>query len=257
MRNRGHALLLLILFAFSLEAPARDEPTPHLEHKLNYTIDTKILEKGDFQYFYSLLNSQFKNLTTDQSETSVEEIVKVFLPLDTKKLWDPKDGHYLAVAKFSYILPISIHAIDEKKFTDTKYLQSTLPRYKVTKYDKYFHVGGPFITPDFNVTVSFLDPEHPYTHAIPMIDRKKMKTDKLKVSFMHQDNFGRVMMFRTAKMASALILYEDHGKNQTLVTQYILSNVINVPTRELIRKGMIENLRDVVGGSRAAFLQNY
>lgn len=256
MTKRSFILLIIFLFSFPQEVPARDEPTAHLEDKLDYVPDTKILEKGDFQYFYSLLDSDFKNLTSEQSVTLSQDIVKVFLPLDTKKLWDPKEGHYLAVAKFSYILPVVVGSIDEKRFTDTDYLQSTLPRYTVTKHDKFFHVSGSFITPDFHVTVNFLDPEHPYALAIPLIDREKMKSGKLKVSFMHQDNFGRVMFFRTAKMASALILYEEHGKNQTLVTQFILSQVINVPTKDLIRKGMIENLRDVVRGSRSFEITN-
>jgi hypothetical protein len=55
-------------------------------------------------------------------------------------------------------------------------------------------------------------------------------------------------------MASAMIIYQEHSPDQTLVTQYILSNVINVPTEELIRKGMLENLQNVVQGSREAVI---
>lgn len=235
-----------------------DDPTPILEHKLNYTINTNQLEKGDFQYFYALLKqsedkNDFENLFEDQSETKVEEISGVFLPLDTRNLWAPKDGNYLAVAKVSHILPVHLKQISEKKFTDLKHFKKTLPRYKVTKDGDTFHVGGSFITPDFNVSVSFLGPEHPYVQSIPLIDRDKLRAGKIKVSFMHQDNFGRVLFIRTAKSSNALIIYEDIGPQKTLVTQYILSNIINVPpSRDLIRRGMIENLQDVVKGSRSS-----
>lgn len=236
-------------------------PRPSLEHNLHYPLDYPALEKGNFQYFYSLLRlkddkNEFENLFSDQSNTPVEEILKVFLPLDTQKLWDPKDENYLAVAKVSHILPVNLSKVDESKFTSIEHLKKTLPRYEVTKQGNTFHVGGSLITPDFDMTVTFLNPEHPYVEAIPLIDREKLKSGKIKVSFMHQKKFGRVFFLRTAKASNALIIYEDIGPEKTLVTQYILSNIINVPpTRDVIRKGMIENLKDVVKGSREAVLE--
>lgn len=229
-----------------------------LEQNLHYSIDYPALDKGNFQYFYSLLRlvdgkSEFENLFKDQSETPVEEILKVFIPLDTKKLWDPKDGNYLAVAKVTHVLPTPLSKIDEKKFTSVEHFKKTLPRYKVSKHGDTFHVGGSLITPDFNLSVNFLTPDHPYVETISLIDRDKLKAGKIKVSFMNQDKFGKVFFIRTAKASNALIIYEDAGPQRTLVTQYILSNLINVPpARDFIRKGMIENLQDVVKGSRSA-----
>lgn len=241
----------LIIFLTVISSFAFAAPTPLLEKHLNYVVKKDKLEKGDFQYFYCLLGHEFENLMPEQTETPVEEILKTFLPLDTKKLWDPKDQNYLALAKFTYILPIAVQSIDEEAFTDTKYLQKTLPKYKVSRQKDGFHVAGSFITPDFHVTVRFLSAEDPLIPTFPMVDKEKIRTGKMKVSLMHQSDFGKVMIFKTAKMASALIIYEDLDTTQTLVTQFILSNVINVPTKNLIRKGMIDNLRDVVEGSRA------
>jgi len=226
-----------------------------LERNLNYAVDYPTLEKGDFQYFYALLKES-ENLFSDQSETPVEELIKTFLPLDTKNLWDPKEGNFLAVAKVSHLLPVNLSQVSEEKLTSVKHFEKTLPRYKVTKKDDdSFHVGGSLITPDFNVTITFLGPDHPYVQMIPLIDREKLKTGKIKVSFMHQDKFGKVLFFRTAKSSSALIIYENVGPKKTLVTQYILSNIINVPTKDLIRKGMIQNLNDVVKGSRSSVME--
>lgn len=215
-----------------------------IEQKLDYQIDFQALGKGSFQYFYRLLRPE------DDRES--EKIAALFQPLDTKKLWDPKDGNHMAVAKFNYLLPIDIKKVDEAKLYNKDFLQKTLPNYKVTEHDHYFHVSGSFMTPDFNVYITYLDADHLFTKLIPDINTEKMRSGKMKVIFMHQDSFGRVMLFRTAKMASAMIIYDEHGPDQTLVTQYILSNVINVPTEELIRKGMIENLQNVVQGSREA-----
>ncbi len=248
-------LLLGLLFQASAES---SEPEARLEHKLNYTVETPFLEQGNFQYFYGLLKQNkedkgFTNLYQEQSKTPVEEILKTFLPLDTKNHWDPQDGHFLALARISYLLPVPLEKIDEKRLTDTDYLQKTLPRYEVTKKEGYFHIGGSLITPDFDLRLSFLDPEHPYVDSIPLIDSKKLKAGKIKVAFMHQDNFGKVLIFKTAKASSALIIYEESSPERTLVTQYILSNIINVPAKELIRRGMIDNIQDVVKGSRSAF----
>lgn len=210
-----------------------------METKLSYEVDLNYLEQGNFQYYYSLLSGD---------ET---EVLEVFLPLDTKDLWDPKDKTFLAVAKFSYLLPLGLGDIDETKFTDKDYLQRTLPRYEVTRQGEGFHVSDTFLTPDFDVTLSFLGPDHPDVSKIPLIDQKKLREGKIKVTFMHQENFGRVLFFKTAKFASAMIIYEEVVPKKTLVTQYILSNIINVPTKEMIRKGMLENLQDVVEGSRS------
>lgn len=252
--------ILLLSITFGGVSADPTEPQARLEHKLEYTVHSPFLENGNFQYFYGLLKQEknkkeFENLYKEQSETSVEDILKVFLPLDIKNMWDPKDGNFLAVARVSYVLPISLSDINEERFTDTEYLQQTLPRYEVTKREDHFHVGGSLITPDFDLALSFLSPDHPYVASIPLIDKKKLVMGKIKVSFMYQDNFGKVFFFKTAKSSSALIIYEESAPKQTLVTQYILSNVINVPTKDLIRKGMIENLRDVVKGSRSAVKQ--
>lgn len=245
----------ILLFVLIVSGAGAAEPEAKLETKLDYSVDLPFLEKGNFQYFYGLLKQdekkEFENLYSDQSETKVEEILNVFLPLDIKNKWDPKDDHFLAVAKISYLLPISLNEIKEERFTAKDYLQKTLPRYEVTQRGENFHVGGSLITPDFDLEVSFLGPDHPYVDLIPLIDKEKLKSGKIKVSFMYQDNFGKVFFFKTAKASNALIIYEAEGDNRTLVTQYISSNVINVPTKDLIRKGMIENISDVVKGSRS------
>ena len=236
---------LLTFLLFSLNVIARNEaPMGIFEHRPDYQIDFQALEKGNYQYFYGLIRPE------DGEES--KKIAALFQPLDTKKLWDPKDGNHMAVAKFTYLLPTDIKKIDEVKLSNKDFLQKTLPNYKVTKHDNYFHVGGSFMTPDFNVHLTYLNPDHPFTKLIPDINIEKMRLGKMKVLFMHQDSFGRVLMFRTAKMASSMTIYEEHGPDLTLVTQYILSNVINVPTEDLIRKGMIENLQNVVHGSRQA-----
>lgn len=231
-----------------------------MEKKLNYELNESVLEKGGFQYFYALLKevefagkNEFQNLTPELSRTPEDEILKAFMPLDVKKLWDSKDQHYLAVAKFSFLLPIPLQEIREEVFTSQSYLQSTLPKYKVTKKGDFFHVGGSLITPDFDLMMSFLKPSHPYVEKLPLLNKEILAQGKVKAIFMHQENFGRVIFFKTAKAANALIIYSEYKTQETLVTQYILSNVINVPTKEMIRKGMLENLSDVVDGSRKVF----
>jgi hypothetical protein len=236
---------IVLVLLFSLNVMAKNEaPLGLLETRPDYQIDFQALGKGNYQYFYGLIRPE------DGEES--KKIAALFQPLDTKKLWDPKDGNYLAVAKFTYLLPTDIKKIDEAKLTSKDFLQKTLPNYKVTKHDNYFHVGGSFMTPDFNVYLTYLNPDHPFTKLISDVNIEKMRQGKMKVLFMHQDSFGRVMMFRTAKMASSMTIYQEHDSDLTLVTQYILSNIINVPTENLIRKGMIENLQNVVHGSRQA-----
>lgn len=249
--------IMFILFSLSLANLGFCEG--RIEKDLNYQLDLNWLRSGNFQYFYSLLKETevdgtkiFLNLFEEQSNTPVETILETFLPLDTRKLWDSKEKHFLALAKISYLLPVSLKEIDEEKFTGKDYLQRTLPRYTVKKKGESFHVGGSLITPDFNVRLHFLKPTDPEVDSIPLLERSKLQSGVIKATLMHQDNFGRVFFFKTAKMASALIIYSGLGESETLVTQYILSNIINVPTKEMIRKGMVENIEDMVTGSRAA-----
>lgn len=249
----------IFIFVCPTVFAVQKNPEAILEHKLEYKINYSSLENGNFQYFYALLKQvktkkkdTFINLGQVNTTVQVSELLETFLPLDAKNLWDPKDNNYLAIAKFHYMLPISIEGISEQYFSSKEYLQKTTPRYKVTQNKDSFHIGGSILTPDFDIRLSFLSPDHQMIKLLKHVDINLMKKGKMKVSFMEQSNFGRVMFFRTAKMASALLIYQEHTPNLTLVTQYILSNVINVPTKSLIRKGMIENLQNVVKGSREA-----
>jgi hypothetical protein len=252
---------LIILTAFCImlvvfDAKSDDQlPVPMLQKELQYDLDLAALKRGDFQYFYSLLKQDhhnFENLYRDICDTQTDEIVETFLPLDTKKMWNSKEENYLAVAKLNYILPTSIEKISEERINSVQYLQKTMPKNEVTKHDTYYHVDGTFLTPEFHLYLQFLEPQHPILKVIKNVDLQKIQSGKMKVTFQHQDKFGRVMMFKTAKMASAVNIYEHHGPGQTIVTSYILSNIINVPTQNMIKEGMIKNMQHMVRGSRIA-----
>lgn len=237
------------------------------ETDLNYELNSKELERGNFQYFYSLLKNTtpgnakgkliFKNLTHNKTKTPTNEIAKFFFPLDTKNLWNSKEDTYLAVAKFSYLVEIDVTDIDEAKNSSKDYLQKTLPRYEVTKTENGFHVAGSFITPSFELSLKFLNPTNPEIEDIIQVDKTRLKSGEIKICLMHQKNFGRVMLFKTASMASALIIYEKYSDNKTLITQYVMSNILNVPTQSIIRYGMIQNLTDVVNGTKSAIKELY
>jgi hypothetical protein len=255
--------VFIILFTQLAQAVDKTKkPIALLEKNLDYKLNMPALVEGNFQYFYSLLKQvkgkigiQFRNLSLQQSQEETDRVANTFMPLDTNNSWDIEDKNFLAVAKFSYILPININKVTPTKFSTVKYLQSTLPRYTVSKTKEYYEIGGSMITPSFDAYLDFIGHKHPYTKFIKEINSDKMKNGKMKVSFMYQNNFGRVMLFKTAKMASAMMIYQESGPKHTLVTQYIFSNVINVPLKILIRKGMIENLQNVVSGSRASVLE--
>jgi hypothetical protein len=251
-------IILIFLLLISLSLFGESSQTVGIrETKLNYNINYQALEEGNFQFFYCLLKqkknkngNEFENLSKEDTNTPTNEIVESFISLDTKGEWDIDDDNYLAVAKFNFILPVNIKSIDENRFTETEYLQNTLPRYKVTKKDGYYHVAGSLLTPNFDLRLFFLNAKHPLTNSLKEIKKDKIKNGSMKVTYIHQTNFGRVMMFRTAKMASVMIIYEKLDENNTMVSQFILSNIINVPTKAMIKKGMIDNLKDVVIGSR-------
>ena len=243
---------------------AMSNPTPTpvalVEKDLFYDIKLTHLEEGNFQYFFSLIHPtedlSYKNLYDSFVTTKTNQILKVFFPLDTKKLWNIKEKNHLAVVKMNYTLPVSINELSEEKLKSIDYLQQTMPKNKVTKIDNHYHVEGTLMTPDFNLYIDFYNPDHPLFEKFKEIDHNKIETGQMKVSFQFQDNFGRVMMFKTAKMASAVSIYEEIKPNLVLVTQYILSNIINVPTESMIRNSMIANIQDVVRGTRNSIKSN-
>lgn len=234
-------------------------PTPIFQNQLKYKLDYKALENGNFQYFYSLLkqvDNNFKNLYNENCLSNTSEIVETFLPLDTKKLWNAEDGNYLAVLKLNYILPTNIKNITEEKINNQIYLQQTMPQNKVIKNDDHYFISGTLLTPDFKLYLKFLASQSPVLKTFKSVDIQKIENGTMKVSFQHQDNFGRVMFFQTAKMASAVNIYEEYNQNETIVTAYIIGNIINVPTHQMIRESMIENMQYMVRGSRMA-TQNF
>jgi hypothetical protein len=233
-----------------------------IEKELNYQVKTEILKKGGFQYFYALLEQRTKNkkltfinIHDKKAKDDPNDLAEYFLALDTKKMWDPKDKNKLAIVKLNFILPIPINKVTKENFTNINYIRNTIPGYKVIDKGDHFYVGGSWITPGFDVYLKYLAWDHPYTLLIDKISRTKMKNGLMKVTFQHQDQFERVMFFQTAKMASSMSLYQYLNEKETLVTQFIMSNVINVPSRRLIRTEMIKNIQNMVLGSRSAVLK--
>jgi hypothetical protein len=255
-----HNFILLTSLLFALNSIAMSTPTSTpvalVEKDLFYDIKLNHLEEGNFQYFFSLIHPtedlSYKNLYDSFVTTKTSKILEVFFPLDTKKLWDIKEKNHLAVVKMNYTLPVNIHELSEDKLKSIDYLQQTMPKNKIIKIDNHYHVEGTLLTPEFDLYIDFYNSDHPLFEKFNEIDQKKIKAKKMKVSFQFQDNFGRVMMFKTAKMASAVSIYEEIKPNLVLVTQYILSNIINVPTERMIRNSMIANIQDVVRGTRSS-----
>lgn len=237
----------------------RATPVALVEKDLSYKINLSHLAQGNFQYFFSLIKAQedksYKNHYAEFVSTNTEDILSVFFPLDTKKLWDISEENHIAVIKMNYILPISLDKLSHEKLKSVDYLQETMPKYEVSKFDEYYKVAGTILTPNFDLHLRFLEIDDPLLENFKdfkEIDQQKIKSGEMKVTYQFQNNFGRVMMFKTAKMASAISIYEQMESDNVLVTQYILSYIINVPTKNMIRSSMIANIQDVVRGSRNA-----
>ena len=173
--------------------------------------------------------------------------------MDTKKQWNPEDQNFLAVAKFDYIIPLPLKMLTKKKLLSLAHIQKTLTSYDVEANEGGFQVTGTFLTPSFYVKMKYIDNRHEEIKLLSQKEKVDLEKARLKALIMYQSKFGRVMFFRTAKMATALVKYKSLTKSETLVTQYILSNIINVPAKSMIKKGMLENIKNVVIGSRKAF----
>ena len=228
MKLNKTILFYVIILFINTNVFANETPTPLTEKSLEYKINKNFLQKGHFQYFFGLFKQDFsdgdpqvkyfKNLMESECKTKTQDILTTFLPLDIKNLWADEDENYLAVAKMSYILPIRIDKVDEKKINTERYLQQTMPNYKVQKHKNLYHVNGSLLTPEFNLSLKFLSYNHPHLKLLKDVDPEKIKEGKMKVSIQFQDQFGKVMMVDTAKMASAVTIYQEFEKGETLVT---------------------------------------
>lgn len=255
--NTKYYLLIFFILAVSVDSFSKESR----ERILNYKLKKDFLKKGGFQYFYALLkkekptkNSSFINIQDSNCKTPADEIIKTFLPLDLNKKWNPKEDNYLAVIKLNYILPTSIKNITKERITSVEYIQKTIPRYKVTAYPDYYHVASSFFTPEFRVYLRFLKDNDLDIKSLPIISINKVKNGTMKVTHQYQDNFGRVMFFKTAKAANTISIYEKLNEKETLVSQFILSNIINVPSKLLVKREMIKNISQLVNSSRSIFL---
>ena len=156
-------------------------------------------------------------------------------PLDLYDYWEQKgeEQYDVLLTKVAYVLDKSIHFFSEERLADPGYISQTIPAGKINRIDSIYHISIGFGAPEIDYTLHFYSPEE-FGYQYPKQKNYFKKYDGIGLSpnlivVQHNYQYGRVMFQKTNKMSISISRYFRLNKEQTLVVNYTLNYIHNIP----------------------------
>lgn len=246
-----------LLFLLMLAAGPNDNPRIIYEKKLDFAPVYDELSGNTAQLFCSLLDQD--HVLYKSENNSEVDFQQQILPMDILQQYNRRgdDEYYILLTKIVYMLPADISFFSEKRLSDLSYLQQVMPYNNLSKVgDDYFLKVG-FGAPDITYDLSFYDYSG-LTAKYPALVAYFRKNDRLNeepslIAVQHNHTFGKVMGHKTSKMSLSVTRYYNSANNKTLVINYTLSYIHNLPPEifgggnlliNQMEKGIIALIRD-------------
>jgi hypothetical protein len=156
-------------------------------------------------------------------------------PLDIYDYWEHKgeEQYDVLLTKVAYVLDKQISFFSEERLADPGYISQTMPAAKIKKNDSVYHISVGFGAPEIDYTLHFYSPER-FESQYPKLINYFKKYDGLALSpklivVQHNFEYGKVMFQKTNKMSVSISRYFPLNKKQTLVFNYTLNYIQNIP----------------------------
>ena len=194
--------------------------------KENYTNDTIF-------FYHSLLKRKAnKDPLGEAPSFSFPDHAK---PLDLYDYWDHKgeEQYDVLLTKVAYVLDKPIYFFSEERFADPGFISQTMPAAKIKRIDSIYRISVGFGAPEIDYTLHFYSPEE-FEYQYPKLKNYFKKYDGLDLSsnliiVQHNFKYGKVMFQETSKMSISISRYFKLNQEQTLVFNYTLSYIHNIP----------------------------
>jgi hypothetical protein len=156
-------------------------------------------------------------------------------PLDLYEYWEHKgiEQYDVLLTKVAYVLDKPIHFFSEERLADPGFISQTMPAAKISRLDSIYHISVGFGAPEIDYTLHFYTPEEIGYHY-PKLKNYFKKYDGIGLSpnlivVQHNYQYGKVMFQKTSKMSISISRYFQLNNEQTLVFNYTLNYIHNIP----------------------------
>ena len=225
--------IIFIYLSLFIGNPWSDELKVIHERSLDFTIDKLGLFEDHIQMFYSLLDEDHE-LVDCKNNNSISFSNQI-LPLDIYQVYENKDEdeYYSLLTKTVYGLPQDISFFTSERLCDVQYLQAVMPSNKIKKVNDHYELEVGFSAPDIDFRIDFFTNDE-LNEQFPDLINYFEKYDQYDANptmtaVQHNYRYSKIMGQKTSKMSVSITRYFDEGKNGTLVINYTLNYIHNIP----------------------------
>jgi hypothetical protein len=216
-------------------------------------------EKG-IQFFGILLDEHLHPLyQSGKGAFSFEEDAR---PLDIYDYWSRRgeESYKVFLTKVAYAVNTKVSFFSEERLSNVAYISETLPEYTIKQLaPKRYEVDCGFFGPSFTYDLSFYRAPYQQSHIQHLLHYASVQNPELGTPTLatlhHNYNYSKVMMQRTSKMSVALTCYYPYQNSQTLVVNYTLNYIYELPPNflggyDLLIKKIKEGISDLITQTR-------
>ncbi len=176
----------------------------------------------------------FNRFLLTEEEGFVPNFESEALPLDIHHYWNRREEDYeVLLTKTAYTIDQSADYFSASRLASTEYISASMPEARLKKEDSVYHLSIGFGTPDIDYSLKFysqdeLDSKYPGLWAY-FVKYNDISIGPEIISVQHNFKYGKVLFQRTSKMSTSFTLYFDKGQHKTLIVNYTLNYIVNMP----------------------------
>ena len=203
------------------------------EEQFEFSIETNQIEDSGINMFYALLDKDMVSMGCDQN--GAIDFEDQILPLDILSYYENKqdEDYYTLLTKTVYSIDQDVTFFTKDRLSDINYLQKIMPYNKLSKINDDFYLEVGFGAPDISYTLDFFANDE-LNRQYPDLVNYFKKYDRLDIEphlcvLQHNHTFGKVLGQKTTKMSVSITRYFEIENSRTLVVNYTLNYIYNLP----------------------------
>ena len=212
------------------------------------------LEEYDDQTIYSYhLFLEPDSLHTED----MEQFRSLAKPLDVHFYWEKRgeDSYQILLTKTAYVIQKPAIFFTSELLSSDAYIASTMPEAELSHEDSIYHIAVGFGSPDIDYAIHFFNNDE-FSDKYPKLQAYFGLYDHIEllpaqISLQHNFLYSRVLFQQTSKMSISITRYFEKGDEETLVMNYTLNYIFNMPPdiiggKEYLLKKINEGIRALV-----------
>lgn len=198
-----------------------------------FLIESVQNEDASIKMFYALLDKDMVSMRCDYN--GAIDFQKQISPLDIYQYYENRgdENYYTLITKTAYEIERDVTFFSEERLSDLDYLRKIMPANKLSKNNENYHLNVGFGAPDISYTLAFFSNDE-LNATYPDLVGYFRKYDHLDEDphitvIQHNHTFSTVLGQKTTKMSLSVSRYFGTKDSHTLVVNYTLNFIYNLP----------------------------